>query len=134
MRLANTEKGIQRNISPQMLHLNRFVIALPKSIGLQTQPPFTSGTVLCVRAAATGPALGIMAASYSNCDRTAVVACFTFGMGLMGAFVPSLKVNPLDLSPNYAGSLMALVGGVGAISGIFAPYVVGVLTTNVSIR
>lgn len=51
----------------------------------------------------------------------------------MGAFVPSLKVNALDLSPNYAGTLMALVGGIGAISGIITPYLVGVLTPNVSI-
>lgn len=53
-------------------------------------------------------------------------------MALMGAFVPSLKVNPLDLSPNFAGSLMAVVGCIGAISGIFAPQVVGLLTTHVS--
>ncbi|XP_065204133.1 putative inorganic phosphate cotransporter [Planococcus citri] len=83
-----------------------------------------------VTTAATGPALGIIAASYSYCNRVAVITSFTIGMGLMGAFVPSLKVNPLDLSPNFAGSLMAFVGGTGAISGIFAPFVVGVLTTH----
>lgn len=84
------------------------------------------------RVAAAGPAFGIMAASYSYCNRVAVTISFAIGVGLMGAFVPSLKVNPLDLSLNFAGSLMALVGGIGAVSGIFAPYVVGVLTTNVS--
>lgn len=89
--------------------------------------------ILRVRTAATGPALGIIAASYSYCNRVAVITSFTVGMGLMGAFVPSLKVNPLDLSPNFAGSLMAFVGGIGAISGIFAPYVAGVLITNVNI-
>ncbi|XP_054286347.1 putative inorganic phosphate cotransporter isoform X2 [Macrosteles quadrilineatus] len=80
--------------------------------------------------AATGPALGILAASYSGCDKVLVSLFFTMGMGLMGAFVPSLKVNALDLSPNYAGTLMALVGGIGAISGIFTPYLVGVLTPD----
>lgn len=50
----------------------------------------------------------------------------------MGAFVPSLKVNALDLSPNYAGTTLALVGGIGAVSGIITPYLVGVLTPNVS--
>lgn len=82
--------------------------------------------------AATGPALGILGATYSGCDRVLVVTFFTGGMGLMGAFVPSLKVNCLDLSPNYAGTLMALVGGVGAVSGIITPYLVGLLTPNVS--
>lgn len=85
-----------------------------------------------VRTAATGPALGIIAASYSYCSRLGVIFSFTVGMGLMGAFVPSLKVNPLDLSPNFAGSVMALVGGIGAISGVFAPYVAGILITDVS--
>lgn len=85
-----------------------------------------------VLVAATGPALGILGATYSGCDRTLVVTFFTGGMGLMGAFVPSLKVNCLDLSPNYAGTLMALVGGVGAVSGIITPYLVGLLTPNVS--
>lgn len=38
-----------------------------------------------------------------------------------------MKVNGLDLSPNYSGTLMALVNGIGALSGIFTPYIVGVL-------
>lgn len=42
-----------------------------------------------------------------------------------------MKVNPLDLSPNYAGSLMAVTNGIGAITGIAAPVFVGVLTPNV---
>uniref|UniRef100_A0A1B6D0T1 Major facilitator superfamily (MFS) profile domain-containing protein n=1 Tax=Clastoptera arizonana TaxID=38151 RepID=A0A1B6D0T1_9HEMI len=85
---------------------------------------------LFISVAASGPAVGILAATYSGCDRVLVATFFTVGMGLMGAFVPSLKVNALDLSPNYAGTLMALVGGIGAISGIITPYLVGVLTPN----
>lgn len=50
----------------------------------------------------------------------------------MGTFYPGMKVNPLDLSPNYAGSLMAITNGIGAITGIIVPYVVGVMTPNVS--
>lgn len=49
----------------------------------------------------------------------------------MGTFVPSLKVNALDLSPNYAGTLMAVVGTVGCFSGVIAPYIVGVMVPNV---
>lgn len=45
-----------------------------------------------------------------------------------------MKVNPLDLSPNYAGVLMAITNGIGAITGIIAPYLVGVLTPNVSFK
>jgi ACS family sodium-dependent inorganic phosphate cotransporter len=51
----------------------------------------------------------------------------------MGTYFPGMKVNALDLSPNYAGTLMALVNGIGAIAGIVTPYLVGVLTPDVSI-
>lgn len=53
-------------------------------------------------------------------------------MAFMGFFYPSLKVNALDLSPNYAGTLMAIVNGIGAISGIITPALIGYLTPNVS--
>uniref|UniRef100_A0A8D8ZMV9 Inorganic phosphate cotransporter n=1 Tax=Cacopsylla melanoneura TaxID=428564 RepID=A0A8D8ZMV9_9HEMI len=88
---------------------------------------------LFVTIASIGPGLGILAASYSGCNRYAVTTSFTLGMGLMGAFLPSLKVNALDLSPNYVGTLMALVGGIGALSGTVSPYLVGVLTPNSTI-
>jgi len=81
--------------------------------------------------ASVGPALGIVAASYSGCDKMLAVASFTIGMGLMGTFVPSLKVNALDLSPNYAGTLMAIVGTIGCLSGVIAPYIVGIMVPNV---
>lgn len=61
-----------------------------------------------------------------------VVAFFTIAMGFMGTFYPGMKVNPLDLSPNYAGSIMALTNGIGAITGVVAPTLVGFLTPNVS--
>lgn len=81
--------------------------------------------------AAMGPAIFIVAASYAGCDRTAVVILFIIAMGLMGTYYPGMKVNTLDLSPNYAGTLMAITNGVAAATGIVGPYIVGVLTPNV---
>lgn len=83
-------------------------------------------------AASLGPALGIIGATYSYCEKDKVTIFFILGMGLMGFFYPSLKVNCLDLSPNYAGTVMALVNGIGAVSGIITPYLVGLLITDVS--
>ncbi|KAJ9574847.1 hypothetical protein L9F63_007972, partial [Diploptera punctata] len=77
-----------------------------------------------------GPAIGIVAASYAGCNKTATVALITCATGLMGTFYPGMKVNALDLSPNYAGTVMAIVNGIGAISGIVTPYLVGVLTPD----
>lgn len=73
-----------------------------------------------------------MAASYAGCDRMLTVALFTIGMGFMGTFYCGMKVNALDLSSNYAGTLMAIVNGLGALSGIVTPYLAGALTEDVS--
>lgn len=73
-------------------------------------------------------------ASYSGCDTQTVVILFTASMGLMGAFYPGMKVNALDLTSNFAGTVMAIVNGIGAITGIIAPYIVGLLTPDVSIN
>lgn len=80
--------------------------------------------------ASVGPAAGVVAASYAGCDQVVVVMLFTIGMAFMGFFYPSLKVNSLDLSPNYAGTLMAIVNGIGAVSGIISPYLIGIIASN----
>lgn len=76
------------------------------------------------------PAVFIIAASYAGCDRTAVVVLFTIGVTMMGPTFSSLFVIPNDLSPNYAGTIMAISGVVANLAGILAPYVVGILTPN----
>ncbi|XP_012262453.2 putative inorganic phosphate cotransporter isoform X4 [Athalia rosae] len=80
--------------------------------------------------ASVGPACFLIAASYAGCDKVLVVTLFTIGMSLMGTFYPGMKVNALDLSPNYSGTLMGIVNGVGALSGIVTPYLVGILTPD----
>lgn len=54
-------------------------------------------------------------------------------MGFMGATFSGLKVNALDLSPNFAGSISGLISLFGAMTGIAAPSVAGVLTQDVSV-
>ncbi|KAK9693157.1 Major Facilitator Superfamily [Popillia japonica] len=80
--------------------------------------------------ASIGPGVFIIAASYAGCNRALVVALFTIAMGFMGTFYCGMKVNALDLSPNYGGTLMAIVNGIGAITGIITPYLAGALTEN----
>lgn len=77
------------------------------------------------------PSIFLVAASYAGCRRTDVIIYFTLAMGLMGAVYPGIKVNMLDLSPNYAPVLMAITNGFGAITGMIAPFLVGFLTPDV---
>lgn len=60
------------------------------------------------------------------------MGAFTLAMAFMGTYYPGMKVNCLDLSPNYSGTIMAITNGIGATTGIIAPALVGLLTPNVS--
>ena len=80
--------------------------------------------------ASVGPGLFIVGASYAKCNRELVVAMFIIGVTLLGTAIPSLKVNALDLSPNYAGTVMAISNGAAACTGIAAPLIVGLLTPD----
>lgn len=82
--------------------------------------------------AAIGPAIFIILASYAGCNRIAVVAMFTLGMGFMGTFYSGIKANAIDLAPNYAGVIMAVANGMGGLTGVVGPYIVGLLTEHVS--
>ena len=77
-----------------------------------------------------GPGIFLVIASYANCDKLLVVVMFVCGMSLMGCSYPSLMINPLDLSPNYAGTLMAFGNSIASLCGVLTPYVIGVLTPN----
>lgn len=78
------------------------------------------------------PAVFIVLVTYVGYNTTAVIVLFSLTMGCVGAWNAGVKVNTIDLSPNYSGSLMALVNGLGAISGAIAPPIAGLLTPHVS--
>lgn len=83
--------------------------------------------------ALTCSSIFILGASYAGCDRSVVISMFTIGLTLLGVSYPSVMINALDLSPNYAGVLMAFTNGLSAFTGIFSPYVIGILTPNQSL-
>ncbi|XP_030754320.1 putative inorganic phosphate cotransporter [Sitophilus oryzae] len=84
--------------------------------------------------ASMGPAVFILVASYVGCDRMLAVWMFTIAMGFMGCYYCGMKVNALDLSPNFAGTLMAIINGLGATSGIVTPYLAGALTEDHTLK
>ncbi|KAJ2946185.1 hypothetical protein O0L34_g5119 [Tuta absoluta] len=84
--------------------------------------------------AATGPGICIIMASYSGCDTTLAVFWFIAAMTLMGAYYSGMKINALDITPNYAGTTTSLVNGIAAISAIFTPYLIGLLTPDSTLK
>ncbi|XP_053607794.1 putative inorganic phosphate cotransporter isoform X2 [Plodia interpunctella] len=93
-----------------------------------------TGRIIYTTIGGVGPAVCIVMASYSGCDRNLAMVFFVLGMGLMGAFYCGMKVNPLDLAPNYAGSLTSLVNTSSTSAGILTPYVVGLMTPNSTLQ
>lgn len=83
--------------------------------------------------ASVGPAIFLVAASYAGCDGILVITLLSIGLTLMGCAFFSLIINALDLSPNYAGSIMGLVNGIAVIGGMLSPYIVGLITPNQTI-
>nr|XP_026488454.1 putative inorganic phosphate cotransporter [Vanessa tameamea] len=80
--------------------------------------------------AATGPAICIILASYSGCDRNAAIIYFIMSMGLMGAYYSGMKVNTLDMAPNYSGSLTSFINTASTFAGMITPYLIGLLTPD----
>ncbi|XP_026480193.1 putative inorganic phosphate cotransporter [Ctenocephalides felis] len=84
-----------------------------------------------------GPAVFIAAASMPgirNWPGGPNISCgfIVIGFGLMGAFLPGFRVNALDISPKYAGTVTGITNGLGALAGVFASLIAGLLTKGLT--
>lgn len=97
---------------------------------------FDSCCTICLMvfnyAGAVIPGILLLGASYAGTNEALIVFLFSLGMGFMGLWYPGMKVNPLDLSPNYAATVMAISNAIGSAAGFAAPIIVSQLTQNVS--
>lgn len=76
----------------------------------------------------------MVGASYAGLDTFMVVLLFTLSMGFLGNFFTGVKVNALDLSPNYSGSLVALTNGMAGMAGVVVLPIVGLMTPDSSLE
>lgn len=72
-----------------------------------------------------GPAVCLVAASYTGCDPYLTVGILTIGLGLNGAVYSGFKVNHLDISPRFAGILMSFTNCLANLAGLLAPIIAG---------
>lgn len=72
-----------------------------------------------------GPAVCLAIAAYTGCDRVLTVTLLTIGVGMNGGIYSGFKINHLDISPTYAGILMALTNCTANLAGLLAPLVAG---------
>lgn len=72
--------------------------------------------------ASFGAGAFLIAAAYAGCDGILTVTLISIGIGLIGCATFSSLINHLDLTTNYAGSLMGFINGVGTIGATVSPY------------
>ncbi|OXU27024.1 hypothetical protein TSAR_003443 [Trichomalopsis sarcophagae] len=70
---------------------------------------------------------------YVGCNKFQYFAVSFVSTFTSGAGFPGVKANVLDLSPNYAGTVMAVSHGLAGLCGFGGPYVVGILVPNQSL-
>jgi cyanate permease len=63
-------------------------------------------------------------------DPTAAVVLLTIAVGVSAAAYLGFYLNHIDLSPNYAGTMMGISGCMAAIMSIIAPMLVGLIVTD----
>ena len=72
-----------------------------------------------------GPALALVAASYTGCSAPLTVSLVSLGVGLMGGTMSGYRINHLDISPRFAGILMSLTNCIANVFALLAPLVAG---------
>ncbi|KAJ2948913.1 hypothetical protein O0L34_g5846 [Tuta absoluta] len=72
-----------------------------------------------------GPAIGLFIAANTGCNPAATVAILAIGVGLNGGIYSGFKVNHLDISPRFAGILMAFTNCSANLTGLMAPIIAG---------
>ncbi|KAI4502887.1 hypothetical protein M0802_001931 [Mischocyttarus mexicanus] len=72
-----------------------------------------------------GPAIALVAASYTGCNPWLTIAILTIGVGFNGGIYSGFKVNHLDISPRFAGVMMSFTNCLANLAGLLAPIVAG---------
>lgn len=79
---------------------------------------------------AMGPATCLVLVGYAGCSRYWAVGLFTFGMFLMGPFYCGTKVTAIDITIHFSGIIMALMNGIGALTGAAGPSIIAAVAKN----
>ncbi|CAH1398494.1 unnamed protein product [Nezara viridula] len=76
------------------------------------------------------PSIGLLGVSYCECNGTCAFVSLIVGMGAMGTFYPSLKVNGIDLSTNYGGTVGSTSHWLGTTAGALGPPLIAALAPD----
>lgn len=78
-----------------------------------------------------GPALSLFLLQYAAGSAALAITLITVAIGSNAATTAGFMINNLDLSPNFAGPVMGLIGGVATFGPIFSPIIAGFIVTDI---
>ncbi|XP_048215834.1 vesicular glutamate transporter 2 isoform X4 [Perognathus longimembris pacificus] len=73
----------------------------------------------------------LLVVGYSH-TRGVAISFLVLAVGFSGFAISGFNVNHLDIAPRYASILMGISNGVGTLSGMVCPIIVGAMTKNKS--
>ncbi|KAL6437426.1 hypothetical protein ACFW04_005133 [Cataglyphis niger] len=140
--MPNYMTGVIKNIEKSGLfsalpYLVMWILSFPFSwlSDYALKKGVSRGTVrkVCNTVAHWGPAvaLGLMSVAPTDNYIWAVVI-LTVAVGLNAGSLCGYQINHIDLSPNFAGTMMSITNCIATIAGIIAPLICGLIVTDES--
>ena len=75
-----------------------------------------------------GPAFCLIGICFTGCNENLTIALLTIAITMQGALYTGFFVNPLDIAPNFSGTILGITNAFGTIPGWLAPLIAGAFT------
>ena len=75
-----------------------------------------------------GPAILFVGLAFVGCNKTLTIAILCIALALSAGKYTGHGINPQDMSPNYAGTIVGIANTVASCAGFASPIVTGYLT------
>ena len=76
----------------------------------------------------SGTAFCLIGICFTGCNQTATIVLLTLAITMQGALYSGFFTNPLDIAPNFAGTILGITNAIGTIPGWLAPLLAGAFT------
>ncbi|KAK9502560.1 hypothetical protein O3M35_011313 [Rhynocoris fuscipes] len=80
--------------------------------------------------AAAGPSFAFLLIALGGCSEIASLIGLLIGYPILGLYYASVKINGLDLSPHFSGTIFSIGNCGGCIAGLIVPQLIASLTPN----
>ncbi|XP_042911814.1 putative inorganic phosphate cotransporter isoform X2 [Parasteatoda tepidariorum] len=85
---------------------------------------------VCNSIAGFVPTICMVAIAFSGCHSVVIIFLLTFGLFLNGFKYAGYTATAVDMTPDFAGVIYGLTNGIGNLSGVIAPTMVGAIISN----